>query len=314
MGKSFDAFRKILREQKLDSYFRESYCGQYLDLSEYNNARFPMKMAWAFEVIPYLRQQVNYQEEVSFPRILRWLSAKTDKNANFLNLFNPPKEAHIDVIFYYLRKKAKLQTQEQYRYTIGNCLYKVYINNAYDRYCQQKPEVSQKEKCLINIIKGFCIPAGLPWHLVDEVYILINYGDEIHWVLAVVIPKKRRIQVYNSMSRRKRFGPSTEIQKLAKILPTYLDISGFLDQKVHTDWSTIEDTGIKWLIHLMDCSSFIIAYAEYLSDELQVPNDILDAGLLLKRYAALLWKYGEAKAQNPYATTLKIHDDQNRIS
>ncbi|KAM3247533.1 hypothetical protein P3L10_009300 [Capsicum annuum] len=49
-------------------------------------------MAWAFEVIPYLRQQVNYQEGASCPRILRWLSAKTDKNVKFLDLFNPPKD------------------------------------------------------------------------------------------------------------------------------------------------------------------------------------------------------------------------------
>ncbi|PHT68782.1 hypothetical protein T459_28269 [Capsicum annuum] len=33
---------------------------------------------------------------------------------------------------------------------------------------------------------------------------------------------------------------SSEIQKLAKILPTYLDMSDFLDQKVRIDWSTIE--------------------------------------------------------------------------
>ncbi|PHU16381.1 hypothetical protein BC332_17586 [Capsicum chinense] len=44
--------------------------------------------AWAFEAIPYLRQQVNYQEGVSCSRILRWLSAKTHKNAKFLDLFN----------------------------------------------------------------------------------------------------------------------------------------------------------------------------------------------------------------------------------
>ncbi|KAM3252443.1 hypothetical protein P3L10_006513 [Capsicum annuum] len=49
-------------------------------------------IAWEFEAIPYLRQQVNYQEEVSCPRILRWLSAKTHKNAKFLDLFNPPKD------------------------------------------------------------------------------------------------------------------------------------------------------------------------------------------------------------------------------
>ncbi|PHT98280.1 hypothetical protein BC332_32800 [Capsicum chinense] len=69
-----------------------------------------------------------------------------------------------------------------------------------DRYCQQQPEVSQNEECLINIIKGFCIPTGLPWHLVGEVYIPINCGDKFHWVLTVVILKERHIRVYDSMS------------------------------------------------------------------------------------------------------------------
>ncbi|PHU02570.1 hypothetical protein BC332_27821 [Capsicum chinense] len=202
MGKSFDAFRKILREQKLDAYFRDSCFGKYLNLPEDNNARFQMKMVyellkrrfmyenkdkidevwinycimpvcfswkefvivtglkcyppsqvipiltqkkhpahakrakasrvivtncypwgyegfkmtvkylltplapktvnlygfpwafmvWAFKVIPYLRQQVNYQEGVFGPRILRWLLAKTDKNTKFLDLLNPLKD------------------------------------------------------------------------------------------------------------------------------------------------------------------------------------------------------------------------------
>ncbi|KAF3638160.1 putative protein EIN4-like [Capsicum annuum] len=227
---------------------------------------------------------------------------------------------HIDVIFYYLRKKAKLQTQEQYRYITGNYLYKVYINNAYDRYCQQKSKVFRNEECLINIIKGFSIRAGLPWHLVDEVYIPINCGDEFHWVLAVVILKERRILVYDSMSRTRRSRPSPEIQKLVKILPTYLDISDFLDQKVRTDWSTIEayrdkmanpfnvqyvDRIAQQNIGSLDCSPFVAAYVEYLSDGLQVPNDGLDAGLLRKRYAALLWKYGETKAQKQYVIDVK---------
>ncbi|PHT48604.1 hypothetical protein CQW23_12812 [Capsicum baccatum] len=197
-----------------------------------------------------------------------------------------------------------------------------------DWYCQQQPKVFLNEECLINIIKGFSIPAGLPWHLVDEVYIAINYDDEFHWVLAVVILKQRCIRVYDSMLRRRRSGASYEIQKLAKILPTYLDMNGFLDQKVCTDWSTIEayrnkmdnPFDVQYIEGIaqqttdsLDCVSFVAAYAEYLSDGLQVPNDGLDAGLLNKRYAALLWKYGEAKAQKPYATTLKIHDDQSRI-
>ncbi|PHT56228.1 hypothetical protein CQW23_04714 [Capsicum baccatum] len=54
-----------------------------------------------------------------------------------------------------------------------------------------------------------------------------------------------------------------------------------------------------------DCGPFVAAYAEYLSDGLQVPNDELEVRLLRKRYAALLWKYGEAKAQKPYAIDIK---------
>ncbi|KAF3631183.1 hypothetical protein FXO38_26766 [Capsicum annuum] len=87
--------------------------------------------------------------------------------------------------------------------------------------------------------------------------------------------------------------PSYEIQKIAKILPTYLDMSGFLDQKIRTDWSMIGAYRDK------------LAYAEYLSNGLQIPNNGLDVGLLHKRYAALLWKYGEAKAQKPYANDTK---------
>ncbi|PHU00871.1 hypothetical protein BC332_30658 [Capsicum chinense] len=97
-------------------------------------------------------------------------------------------------------------------------------------------------------------------------------------------------------------------------------MSGFFDQKVRTDWSTIEayrdkmanlfdvqyvDGIAQQTIGSLDCGSFVAAYVEYLSDGLQVPNDELDAGLLRKRYAAFLWKYGEAKAQKPYATDAK---------
>ncbi|PHU30388.1 hypothetical protein BC332_02481 [Capsicum chinense] len=156
----------------------------------------------------------------------------------------------------------------------------------------EPPEVSQNEEYLINIIKSFSILAGLPWHLVDEVYIPINCGDEFHWVLAIIVLKERRIRFYNSMLRRRRFGSSSEIQKLAKILPTYLYMSGFLDQKVCTDWLTIE---VYWdkignpfdvqhvegiaqqTIGSLDCDLFVAAYAEYLNDGLQVPNDGLDS-------------------------------------
>ncbi|PHU06747.1 hypothetical protein BC332_23236 [Capsicum chinense] len=65
-------------------------------------------MAWAFEANSYLRKQVNYQEEVSCPRILRWLSVKTDKNAKFFDLFNPPKDANVHLSLVLTNRELKM--------------------------------------------------------------------------------------------------------------------------------------------------------------------------------------------------------------
>ncbi|PHT68203.1 hypothetical protein T459_27690 [Capsicum annuum] len=176
-------------------------------------------------------------------------------------------------------------------------------NYPFDGYFQQQPKVSRNDECLINIIKDFSISAGLPWYLVNEVYIPINCGDEFHWVLVFVVPEKRHIRLYDSMLQRRCCGPSSDIQKLSNILHTYLDMSDFLDQKVRTDWSTIEEYWDKMgnpfdvqyvegiaqqTIGSLKCGPFIATYAEYLSDGLQVPNDGLDAELLHKRYVASL--------------------------
>ncbi|PHU07752.1 hypothetical protein BC332_24241 [Capsicum chinense] len=63
--------------------------------------------------------------------------------------------------------------------------------------------------------------------------------------------------------------------------------------------------GLSIFLKRMDCDPFVATYTEYLSDGLQVPNDGLDARLLRKRYASLLWKYKEAKSQKPYASDIK---------
>uniref|UniRef100_M0ZQ81 Ulp1 protease family, C-terminal catalytic domain containing protein n=1 Tax=Solanum tuberosum TaxID=4113 RepID=M0ZQ81_SOLTU len=50
---------------------------------------FPLVfMAWAFEAIPHLTHQVNAEEEISSPRILRWLRLKTKLTKNIPDLYN----------------------------------------------------------------------------------------------------------------------------------------------------------------------------------------------------------------------------------
>ncbi|PHU29942.1 hypothetical protein BC332_02035 [Capsicum chinense] len=236
-----------------DLVVMESCFGQYLDLPEDNNARFQMKI-----VYDLLKCRFMYE--------------------------NKDKMDEVDVT----------ATAEEHNIIVDN------PSTASKDEGNVDPVIWENRR--IICLKGFSIPAGLPWHLFDEVYIPINCGNEFHWVLVVVVLKERRIRVYDSMSRRRRFGPSSEIQKLVKILPTYLDMSGLLDQNIHTDWSTIEayrgkmanpfdvqyvDGIAQQTIGSLDYGPFV-AYAKYLSDGLQLPNDGLDARLLRKRYAALL--------------------------
>ncbi|PHT61469.1 hypothetical protein T459_34683 [Capsicum annuum] len=185
MEKSFNAFRKILREQKLDSYFRESCFRKYLDLSEDNNARFQMKM-----VYDLLKRSYTYSDPKKAPGTPKKGKGKSSDHDELVSIVGP----------------------------------------------------SFKNKNLIEALKG-----STDWSTIEA------YQDKI--------------------------ANPFDVQ--------YVD--GIAQQTIGS----------------LNCGPFVASYAEYLSDRLQVPNDGLDVGLLCKIYAALLWKYGEAKAQKPYATDVK---------
>ncbi|PHU10057.1 hypothetical protein BC332_21917 [Capsicum chinense] len=75
--------------------------------------------------------------------------------------------------------------------------------------------VADNENAVNNIIKEFSIPAGLPWHLVDEVYVPMNCNQNFHWVLAVIALKDRLIRISDSLSNIRNMDSFVEIQKLA---------------------------------------------------------------------------------------------------
>ncbi|KAF3677582.1 hypothetical protein FXO37_04755 [Capsicum annuum] len=134
--------------------------------------------------------------------------------------------------------------------------------------------VASNEESLINIIKGFNIPAALPWHMVDDRVI-------------------------------------TEIHKFSVMLPTYLNDSRFMENTQRTVWSSLEAYADKMnqgvgalnqnpfdveyvediaqqISGSLDCEVFVAAYAEFLSDQMQIPSSNVDAEYFRKRYATLL--------------------------
>ncbi|KAG5621031.1 hypothetical protein H5410_006249 [Solanum commersonii] len=203
----------------------------------------------------------------AFPKKKDWFYVMSQPNKCWT-------DEYVDVILYYLRKKSKQQR--------------------------------------------FGIPAGLPWHLTDEVYVPINCNGEFHWVLAVVVLKERCIKTYDSMSSsRTNKKLCAEIQKLSTMLPKYLESSGFYEQNDRTNWSVLESyqgknkshpfevihvTGIAQQTKQYDCGVFVVAYAEFLSDGLQIPSNGIISQSLRLRYASLLWNYGILKAPSGYVS------------
>ncbi|PHU30019.1 hypothetical protein BC332_02112 [Capsicum chinense] len=246
---------------------------------------------------------------------------------------------HIDVIFYHLHKKSKLRTDQDYRFTTINYFFKNYIEKTYHRYYPNDSDtvlstqqdyaesvvVADNENAVNNIIKGFSIPAGLPWHLFDEVYILMNYTQNFHWVLAVIALKDRRICVYDSLSNIRNMDSSAEIQKLAVMLPTFLSESGFFEQTSRTDWPNLNayrdklsDTTqllntnpfeVKYVQNIsqqdcdsLDCGVFVARYVEYISEGMSIPIVGFEAAYHCMRYASLLKTYGIRKAKKDYVS------------
>ncbi|KAF3615889.1 putative protein EIN4-like [Capsicum annuum] len=159
---------------------------------------------------------------------------------------------HIEVVFYYLRKKAKMDTTSEYRYTTVNCIFMNYIYDTYTQYHQSHSEidlsshvenirsmkVASVDRSICEIMQGLCISAGIPCHLIDEVYVPINCKGSFHWVLAVIVLKKRCIRVYDSMKGHR--GHADEIKEHAEMLSTYLTISDFFEKEDRTDWSFLD--------------------------------------------------------------------------
>ncbi|KAG5620622.1 hypothetical protein H5410_005840 [Solanum commersonii] len=255
------------------------------------------------------------------------------------------KSHHIDVISYYLRKKSKRRSMDQYIYTTVNCLFKSYINIVYNRYyCSPADDTlsthdhisrgvtaSVYERSIKDIINGFSIPTDLPWHLVDAVYIPVNCDRDFHWVLVVVVLKKRLIRVYDSSMGSRKKVHSCEIKQLSIILPNYLHDSGFFDKTKRTDWAALDaykdkETGellgpqhsfeVEFAQDIMqqqsdslDCRMYVAAYAEFLSDEINIPSTHFRSDYLRKRYATMLWKYGVDKTKAGYVSD---NDDPTR--
>ncbi|PHU01929.1 hypothetical protein BC332_27180 [Capsicum chinense] len=158
------------------------------------------------------------------------------------------------------------------------------------------------ERSICEIIQRICIPASISWHLIDEVYVPINCQRSPHWVLVVIVLKKRCIQVYDSLKGHR--GHDVEIKELVEMLSTYLTISDFFEKKECTDWSLQEAYKKKMDRHTFDVH-FVDGIVQQKSgtfDGHQIPSSEFDPEIHRTIYTSLLWDYGVNEASNGYVS------------
>ncbi|PHT55172.1 hypothetical protein CQW23_03658 [Capsicum baccatum] len=186
--------------------------------------------------------------------LLNTHSAKKETDNHYQNL---------DVIFYYLRKKSKIQLGDNYRYTTTSCFFKTYVEKTHTRYYPSEPVVdpstqkdyaesivvAKNEDAIANIIQKFCMSAGLPWYMVDET-------ERTDWP---------SLEAYK--------GKITQQTGLVNEISFDVDYVQNIPQQASDS---------------LDCGVFVCAYAEILSEGLQVHSCGFDSACQRARYASLL--------------------------
>uniref|UniRef100_A0A3Q7FJU1 Ubiquitin-like protease family profile domain-containing protein n=1 Tax=Solanum lycopersicum TaxID=4081 RepID=A0A3Q7FJU1_SOLLC len=137
---------------------------------------------------------------------------------------------HIDVILYYIRKRAKYSDSDnnEFNFITVNYNFNKLIANVWDAYHNLDSTVNKEstEESISEYINGYRIHVVAPWHTVDNILILVSIQQIFHWVLIVVYFNEKCIHVYDSLrgGSLHNSSVSNEIKKYAQLIPMYLSL------------------------------------------------------------------------------------------
>ena len=135
---------------------------------------------------------------------------------------------HINVIFYYLRKKirynANLFTK---RTTTLDAICDNYIKRAWTDYIDDETKEvftwdKKPQSFLVKCVNGKGMAVGKKWSEVDYVYIPVFIKELKHWVLAEIDLTEPKINIYDSMASR------AHQNKVREVLTIYIIMIPFL--------------------------------------------------------------------------------------
>ncbi|KAF4349699.1 hypothetical protein G4B88_023221 [Cannabis sativa] len=213
------------------------------------------------------------------------------------------KGAHIDIIFYYLRKKIKYSAEPKIKVTTTDCLFCSSITSLYDKFVEKNNDISMLSLShnVAQYIRGGKILYATPWHLVDHVVMPINVKLQDHWIYGRLNIAEPRIYLYNSLRSGRYMTAAKEACKpFSVILPYYfsmLDIRGLRNE---SKFSTMEPFPIVAVDGLpeqvtTDCGVFVASFAEYFIDGKPIPSFDFDVEIHRDCFAVSFYHYGMKK-------------------
>ncbi|KAF4357621.1 hypothetical protein F8388_007157 [Cannabis sativa] len=151
--------------------------------------------------------------------------------------------SHIDIIFYYLRKKIMYSAEPKIKVTTTDCLFCSSITTLYERFVEKNNDISvlSLSHNVAQYIQGGKILCATPWHLIDHVVMPINVKLQDHWICGRLNIVDRRIYLYNSLRSGRYMTAAKEACKpFSVILPYYFSMLDFKGLRNETKFSTME--------------------------------------------------------------------------
>ncbi|XP_075092415.1 uncharacterized protein LOC142172649 [Nicotiana tabacum] len=219
--------------------------------------------------------------------------------------------AHLNIIFYYLRKKAKYGINMPIKVTTTDTLFNNIIQRVFTEFVKggKQDHLIDRADDIMEYMKGFRMHCNTLWHQVDHVIFPINLAEIWHWILGCVSFHKRCFYVYDSLRSRKH---KKAIQKVAEayavLIPLFLISIEFYNQRsdivvengLHMGKKLTGPFVIELITNLptqqnSDCGVYVACFAEYIIEDLPIPVANFDVDGLRARFGILLWHYGRNK-------------------
>ncbi|KAM6553405.1 hypothetical protein CsatB_014167 [Cannabis sativa] len=149
--------------------------------------------------------------------------------------------SHIDVCFYYLRKKLKYEQSVKISGNTTDCFFASQIFDLYNEFVASGENVDsiKKDSKAAAYIAGFYMLCNKPWAELDFVLMPVNVIVLAHWILCILDIKMRCLKVLNSM-RFGRYKNNSEsfVRAFAVIIPILLSHVNFYEGRKDIDRSS----------------------------------------------------------------------------